>query len=210
MRVDESEALARDLHEASRAKSEVWAMMSHELRTPLSAIAGYAEILRLGMRGQLDDAQQADLARIQANQVHLLRSINDILDLAQVESGKMQIGMRPLELRGVVSDFEPIVLALFAERNIRYSAHDRVLPLVVHAERDRLTQVLVNLVANAVRFTENGGNISLDATHRDGVIELHVSDHGIAISPEKLDAIFQPFVQADSGPSRRARARLSH
>ena len=102
VRVDESEALARELNLASRAKSEFLAMMSHELRTPLSAIAGYAEILQLGMRGQLNEAQQADRARIQANQVYLLRNIDDILDLAPVESGKIQIRMQPVEMRVVV------------------------------------------------------------------------------------------------------------
>ncbi|MEP6836314.1 MAG: HAMP domain-containing sensor histidine kinase, partial [Gemmatimonas sp.] len=203
-RIHESETLARDLHQASQAKSEFLAMMSHELRTPLSAIAGYAEILQMGMRGKLNDAQQADLARIQANQVHLLRIINDILDIAQVESGQMQVKTQPVDVRDVVSDLEPIVLPLFAERNVRYSVHESVLPLVVLAERDRMTQVLVNLVANAIRFTEPGGNISIHASRRATVVDLHVTDTGIGIHSDKLEAIFQPFVQADSGTSRRA------
>ena len=203
-RVDESETLARQLHRASQAKSEFLAMMSHELRTPLSAIAGYAEILQLGMRGQLNEMQQADLARIQANQVHLLRIINDILDLAQVESGKMQISTRTVALRDVMDDLEPIIMPLFAETNIRYSVHNSVTSLVVIAERDRLTQVFVNLVANAVRFTESGGSVSIAASRRDDVVQVDVIDTGIGIAAEKLEAIFQPFVQADSGPSRRA------
>ena len=84
------------MHQASQAKSEFLAMMSHELRTPLSAISGYAEILQLGMRGKLNEAQQLDLSRIKANQVHLLRIINDILDLAQVESGQLQVSAQPV------------------------------------------------------------------------------------------------------------------
>lgn len=203
-RVQESEALAHQLNQASKAKSEFLAMMSHELRTPLSAIAGYAEILQMGMRGELNDAQRLDLSRIQANQVHLLRIINDILDLAQVESGQLHISARPVALRDVMSDLDPIIRPLIAERKISYSVRETLLPLSVMAERDRLTQVLVNLVANATRFTKPEGEISLHATQTDTHVRLHVSDTGIGIAPEKLEAIFQPFVQVESGPSRRA------
>lgn len=203
-RVQESEALARELNQASKAKSEFLAMMSHELRTPLSAIAGYAEILQMGMRGELNDAQRLDLGRIQANQVHLLRIINDILDLAQVESGQLQVSARPVALRDVMADLDPIILPLIADGKIIYSVQDSLLELSVLAERDRLTQVLVNLVANATRFTKPDGKISLHATQTDTHVRLHVTDTGIGIAPEKHEAIFQPFVQVESGPSRRA------
>lgn len=206
LRIHESEALALQLHRASAAKSEFLAMMSHELRTPLSAIAGYAEILQLGMRGALNEAQGKDLARIQANQVHLLRIINDILDLAQVESGQMQIRSAPVAMSDVVNAVEPIVLPLVAGRDLNYSVHPDVRTLVVTAERDRLTQVLVNLVANAIRFTPAGGNISIsaDAEGADGRVRIHVTDTGIGIAPEKHEAIFQPFVQVEGGASRPA------
>ncbi|MEO7998463.1 MAG: HAMP domain-containing sensor histidine kinase, partial [Gemmatimonadaceae bacterium] len=203
-RIQESEALASQLQQASAAKSEFLAMMSHELRTPLSAIAGYAEILQLGMRGELNDAQRLDLSRIQANQVHLLRIINDILDLAQVESGQLMVTTQPVALRDAVGDLDPIIRPLIAEKKIRYSVQEDLLPLSVVAERDRLTQVLVNLVANATRFTKEGGEISLHASHEGSMLRLHVTDSGIGIAAEKHDAIFQPFVQVDSGPSRRA------
>ena len=163
---------------ASAAKSEFLAMMSHELRTPLSAIAGYAEILQLGMRGQLNDAQRLDLSRIQANQVHLLRIINDILDLAQVESGQLVVSTQPVSLRDVVSDLDPIILPLIAAKKIQYGVQEELLPLAVIAERDRVTQVLVNLVANATRFTSGrrphlatrvaGWRTSANSRHRHG------------------------------------------
>jgi signal transduction histidine kinase len=203
-RIEESEALASQLHQASKAKSEFLAMMSHELRTPLSAIAGYAEILQLGMRGKLNEAQQLDLSRIQANQVHLLRIINDILDLAQVESGQMQVSAAPVPMHDVLTDVEPIVLPLFAGRGINYTVDAQLKSFVVLAERDRLAQVLVNLIANAVRFTETGGSIAVHGELQDGRVHVHVTDTGIGIAKDKHDAIFQPFVQADSGASRRA------
>lgn len=203
-RIQESEALAKQLHRASEAKSEFLAMMSHELRTPLSAIAGYAEILQLGMRGELNPAQRLDLSRIQANQVHLLRIINDILDLAQVESGQLVVTTQPVALRDVVSDLDPIILPLIVEKSIRYSVHENLLPLAVVAERDRVTQVLVNLVANATRFTKSGGEISLHSSMVDGRVKLHVTDTGSGIPVDKQEAIFQPFVQVENGPSRRA------
>lgn len=204
LRIEESEALAVQLHQASKAKSEFLAMMSHELRTPLSAIAGYAEILQMGMRGKLNEAQQLDLSRIQANQVHLLRIINDILDIAQVESGQMQVSARPVLMQEVMGDVEPIVLPLLAGRDVKYAVHEDVNSFVVLAERERLTQVLVNLIANAVRFTQSGGNISVHVEMRDGRVRIHVTDNGIGIAPDKLEAIFQPFVQAEGGASRRA------
>lgn len=204
VRIEESEKLAQELHKASRAKSEFLAMMSHELRTPLSAIAGYAEILQLGMRGNLNEAQSLDLSRIQANQVHLLRIINDILDLAQVESGQLQVSSQPVAVRDVINDVEPIVLPLVAGRDIRYAVDEYLCTLTVLAERDKLTQVLVNLIANAVRFTEAGGTIRVHGEAVDHRIRIHVTDSGMGIAPEKLEAIFQPFVQAEGGASRRA------
>lgn len=204
VRVEESEALAVQLHQASKAKSEFLAMMSHELRTPLSAIAGYAEILQLGMRGQLNEAQQLDLSRIQANQEHLLRIINDILDLAQVESGQLQVSAQAVPISDVVNDVEPIVLPLIAGRQLVYSVQAALHTFEVSGERDRLTQVMVNLIANAVRFTEHGGRITVHGEERDGRVRIHVTDTGIGIAPDKHDAIFQPFVQAESGASRRA------
>lgn len=204
VRIHESEALAAQLHRASAAKSEFLAMMSHELRTPLSAIAGYAEILQLGMRGQLNEAQRLDLARIQANQVHLLRIINDILDLAQVESGSLVVTTQPVAMRDVVADLDPIILPLITDKKIRYSVSEDLLPLTVVAERDRVTQVLVNLVANATRFTPANGEISLHCSQSNGRVQLHVTDTGVGIHVDKHEAIFQPFVQAENGPSRRA------
>lgn len=199
-----SDRARADAQRASTAKSEFLAMMSHELRTPLSAIAGYAEILQLGIRGELNAAQRADIARIQSNQVHLLRIINDILDLTQVESGQMAIASQPVVTRDVLADVEPIVLPLIADRAIEYRVEPEGLDAVAMAERERLTQVLVNLVANAVRFTEAGGVITVAVDASDDAVSIRVSDTGIGIPPDKQEQVFQPFVQADSGPSRRA------
>ncbi|MEP6762908.1 MAG: ATP-binding protein [Gemmatimonadaceae bacterium] len=198
-----SDRARAEAQQASKSKSEFLAIMSHELRTPLSAIAGYAELLQLGLRGDLNDAQKQDLSRIQANQVHLLRIINDILDLAQVESGQLQVDARPIALRDVFTDLEPIILPIVESRNISYAVHAEVEPLMVLAERERLTQVLVNLVANAARFTEAGGSVSIHGQVQDGRVKLHVTDTGIGIAPEKQETVFLPFVQVDASSSRK-------
>ena len=200
-RVWAEQAGARALR-ANAAKTEFLAMMSHELRTPLSAIAGYAEILELGIRGDLNDAQRVDVGRIRANQTHLLRIINDILDLSHVESGQLMIEPRPVSVADVISDVEPIVRTLVDERTLRYrveTSHVEVL-----ADRDRLTQVLVNLVANAVRFTEPGGTVEVCARQNGDRVRIEVADTGIGIPEEKLETIFQPFVQVEGGAARRA------
>lgn len=187
---------------ANDAKTEFLAMMSHELRTPLSAIAGYAEILELGIRGELNDAQRVDVGRIRANQTHLLRIINDILDLSHVESGQLMIDSRPISVGEVISDVEPIVKTLIDEKNLRYRVEASHVD--VFADRDRLTQVLVNLVANAVRFTEPNGTVAICASQTDDRVRIEVVDTGIGIPEEKREAIFQPFVQVEGGASRRA------
>lgn len=202
-----SEAARAEAQRASEAKTDFLAMMSHELRTPLSAIAGYAEILQLGLHGALTDAQRTDLERIQANQAHLLRIINDMLDLTQVESGQLSLAMRRVPLHDVVAALEPIILPLIAERGLAFVVSPSVADFTVLAEPDRLTQVLVNLVANASRFTNAGGRIMLhaDAVENSGErqVQVHVLDEGIGIPADKLEVIFQPFVQLSGGASRK-------
>lgn len=199
-----SEQAREEALRASSAKSEFLAMMSHELRTPLSAIAGYAEILQLGLRGELNPAMRLDITRIQANQQHLLRIINDILDLTQVESGKIGVDLRPVSLREVLHDLDPIISPLVDDREITYSVSDEAMHVCVMADRERLLQVLVNLVANAVRFTEPHGQVSIHTQQTDSRARLCVTDNGIGINADQTERVFQPFVQVETGSARSA------
>lgn len=213
LRVAEQVAMeARETSEFARAeaqrhntaKSEFVAMMSHELRTPLSAIAGYAEILQLGLRGELNDAMRSDITRIQANQAHLLRIINDILDLAQVESGQLAVTLSPVPLRAVFADLEPIVSPAISAKELEWRVELKDDELCALADRERLIQVLVNLVANATRFTESGGQVMIRAESHHGRLQIHVIDNGVGIAPALQQRIFEPFMQAEGGSARRA------
>jgi signal transduction histidine kinase len=178
--------------------------MSHELRTPLSAIGGYTEILQLGLRGPMNEAQLADLERIRSNQGHLLTIINDMLDLSQIESGQLSVHCESVVLDDVLAQVEPIVAPHIGKKRLAYVVDDSVRDIKVYADRERLRQVLVNIVTNAARYSESGGAINVHAERRNGRVLLHVSDTGIGIPEEKLEAIFEPFVQVDSGPTRRS------
>lgn len=199
-----SEQAREEAQRASSAKSEFLAMMSHELRTPLSAIAGYAEILLLGLRGDLNPSMRLDIARIQANQQHLLRIINDILDLTQVESGKVGVDLQPVPLRAVLHDLDSIICPIVEEREIEYSVSDHALHVTIVADRERLLQVLVNLVANAARFTERKGRVAIHTEQDNGRARIHVTDSGIGITADQMERVFEPFVQVESGSARSA------
>jgi signal transduction histidine kinase len=198
-----SDAARIEAQRANEAKTSFLAMMSHELRTPLSAIGGYTEILQLGLRGPMNDAQLADLERIRSNQGHLLTIINDMLDLSQIESGQLSVHCESVALDEVLAQVEPIVTPHIGKKKLTYVVDASVRDIKVYADRERLRQVLVNLVTNAARYSEAGGAINVHAERRNGRVSLHVSDTGIGIPEEKLEAIFEPFVQVDSGPTRR-------
>jgi signal transduction histidine kinase len=202
---------------ANQAKSEFLAVMSHELRTPLNAVLGYAELLDLGVVGSLTPEQRQQVGRISASGKHLLGLVNEILDLAKVEAGRMSVERQPVAAAEVVE--AAIVLA-------QPQAESRGLTLVASADiprtlkfvgdRDRVLQILVNLLSNAVKFTEPGGEIAIDAVqattapanahlHGDGPwTALRVRDNGIGIPTDQLETIFAPFVQVEAGHTRRS------
>ena len=187
----EQEALA-----ASRAKSEFLASMSHELRTPLNAIGGYAELLALGVRGSLNADQAQDIARIRRSQKHLLTLINDVLNFAKVDAGQAEYRLTAVPIDDALKDTESMIAPQILAKGLQYSYKGAGRTEAVLADPEKMQQIVLNLLSNAVKFTETGGAISVSATARGNCIEIVVKDTGIGIPEEKIDKVFDPFVQA--------------
>ena len=202
----ELERLRAEADEANRAKSNFLAVMSHELRTPLNAIAGYVQLVEMGIHGPVTDAQLEALERVDRSQRHLLRLINDVLNLARIEAGRVDYAVDEVPLAGVLDAVAPLVEPQMAEKGLALEAH--VPPgLAVRADADKVQQILINLLSNALKFTLAGGRVSVDAEPDPAApqkVLVHVRDSGVGIALDKLAAVFEPFVQVDTSRTRRA------
>ena len=190
---------------ANHAKSEFLATMSHELRTPLNAIAGYVQILELGVHGPLTPAQRETLGRIERSERHLLRLINDVLNLARIEAGRVEYRIERIPVSELVEAVLPMVEPQMAARRLRSEV---TVPssLTVQADREKTEQIVLNLLSNAAKFTPSDGCVRVVASLDDDPsrVAVRVEDTGIGIAPEKLASVFEPFVQVDSSSARRA------
>ena len=193
-----AEEARRAAEEANRAKSEFLAMMSHDLRTPLNAIGGYTQLLTLGVRGPITAEQRADLDRIRHNQAHLLALVNDVLNFARLERGDVPLTLAAVPMHEVLAGVDAVIAPQLAERGLRYETVLCEPTLTVLADRERLEQILVNLLGNALKFTPSGGRVTLACTTRDGTAAMAVRDTGIGIPAAKLERIFEPFMQVDA------------
>jgi PAS domain S-box-containing protein len=182
---------------ANRAKAEFLANMSHELRTPLNAIAGYADLLLLGVRGELSSGQRGDVERMRRSGQHLLSLINDILNFAKIEAGQLRYQMEAVPVASLLADLEVLVGPQVEQRGLAYRSllHDSGTTAWADAEKTR--QVLLNLVTNAVKFTEPGGAITVSCEMADGGVRIRVADTGRGIPADQQARIFDPFVQVD-------------
>ena len=212
----ERERAARAEAEASsQAKSEFLAMMSHELRTPLNAVIGYAELLDLGVAGALTNEQRHQLSRIRTSGRHLLGLVNEVLDLAKIEAGRLSVSIGVARTGEAADAALSLVQTHADEKGIRFAANclgDGDAFYV--GDEDRVRQILINLLSNAVKFTERGGQVALECgTTNDPDVEarlpecpkwvyFQVRDTGIGIPPEHLPVIFDPFVQVETGHTR--------
>jgi PAS domain S-box-containing protein len=187
---------------ANRARSDFLATMSHELRTPLNAIAGYAELLALGVRGPVNDDQLRDLTRIRQNQQHLLEIITDILSFSRIEAGRIQYALGPVPVRDVLARMEGVIEPQARARDLEYRCENVADGLSVVADREKLEQVLINLLGNAVKYTPARGRVTLYAEADDSRVRINVRDTGIGIEPAQLASIFEPFIQLESPLTR--------
>jgi signal transduction histidine kinase len=193
--------LYEQLETASRHKSEFLANTSHELRTPLNAILGYTELVLDGIYGEVPEKIREVLERVQSNGRHLLGLINDVLDLSKIEAGQLDLSVGEYSMKEVVQSVIAATEALIAEKKLTFTttiADD--LPMGEGDDR-RITQVLLNLVGNAIKFTESGG-IAVDAVSSDGAFQIAVSDTGPGIAPEDQQLVFEEFRQVDSSSTR--------
>jgi signal transduction histidine kinase len=198
----EAEAARAEAEAANRAKSEFIAHMSHELRTPLNAIAGYVELLEMEMRGPVTDAQREDLRRIHQNQRLLLGLINDVLNFAKLESGHVEFETSNVPLHETLGAMEALVMPQLLARSLRYELAPVDPTLLAYADREKLQQVVLNLLANAIKYTPANGIIQMSAVAAGDDVLIRVRDTGRGIPREKLEQIFAPFVRIDTGYSR--------
>ena len=190
------------LERANRLKSEFLANVSHELRTPMNAIIGYSKLMLDGLDGELNSQQEADLQRVTTAADNLLGLINGLLDLSKIEAGRMEINVEEVDVRPIVEDVVALVRPQSDAKDLDVRADIPIeLPSIL-ADRARFRQVLVNLMSNAVKFTDKGA-VTVAATSGDGWVTISVADTGIGISSEAQAYIFDEFRQADASTTRR-------
>lgn len=190
--------LARaEAERANRAKSDFLATMSHELRTPLNAIAGYADLLLAGVRGELQPEQRGDVERMRRSGQHLLGLINDILNFAKLEAGSVEFHLADTRVANVLQSLEELMRPQIDSKPLGFSQAMPDEEIVVRADEEKVRQVLLNLVTNAVKFTEAGGCVAVECDADASNVRIIVRDTGRGIPSDHLDRIFDPFVQVD-------------
>lgn len=200
----ESENARRSAEEANTAKSQFLATMSHELRTPLNAIVGYVELLEIGVRGPLTDSQREDLARIRRSEETLARLIEDVLNFARLESGKVQYRYEDVSLDQFLAALEGFIAPRLVQKSLGYRFDPSGAAVTVSIDRDKVEQIMLNLLSNAVKFTDRG-RIDVRCAVDDGhTFRVEVKDTGRGIRASLLDSIFEAFVQGDGSLTRPA------
>ena len=193
----DAEDARREAESANRAKSDFLAVMSHELRTPLNAIAGFTELISLGVRGPVTQDQLNDLERIRKSEMTLLTLINDLLSFAKLESGSIQYTITEMAADEAIEAASEFVELQVRAKSVTFVKVPCPTKVMVQADSDKVKQILLNLLSNAIKFTDPGGTITLRCTRDADRAYLYVTDTGAGIPPDKLDVIFDPFVQVD-------------
>ncbi|HNO85023.1 MAG TPA: ATP-binding protein, partial [Anaerolineales bacterium] len=200
----EQAATVAQLRELDRLKSSFLANMSHELRTPLNSILGFSDVMLEELDGPLTENMRNDLGLIQKNGQHLLHLINDVLDMAKIESGKLNLNIEKFNLQEVIEEVTSITAPFASEKNLSlFLEQDSDNEVQISADKIRIRQVMINLVNNAIKFTERG-KISIRAACEDNHVLISVKDTGIGIPHDHLDSVFQEFTQVDTSTTRKA------
>ncbi len=201
---EELQKRAAELQELDRLKSSFLANMSHELRTPLNSILGFSDVMLEGIDGPLTDYMDNDLRLIQKNGQHLLHLINDVLDMAKIESGRMNLHPEKFKVHEVFEEITSITSTLASEKNLSlFIEPNSDKEIEIFADVIRLRQVMINLVNNSIKFTEKGKvTMRVDAQGESHVL-ITVSDTGLGIPPNQLEIIFQEFSQVDTSTTRK-------
>jgi len=188
----------RELEAASRAKSEFLAQMSHELRTPLHVIIGFSELMADGVAGRVNKEQRQCLDDIWGSGQHLLGLIDDILDLSKIESGKMELKLATFNIGNLMEALGRTMATRFAQKNQSFDVKvEEGLP-PVRADRDKVRQVILNLLGNSTKFTPDGGKLKVEAVRENNWCRVSVIDNGVGIKKGDQERIFGPFCQLDS------------
>jgi len=195
--------LRQSAETANRAKTAFLGAMSHELRTPLNAIGGYVELLEMGLRGPVTEAQRSDLARVKTSQQYLLVLITEILNFVQVDSGRVSYDVTDVNACDALTRAYGLISPLTAQRGITWDGLTCDTSIVARADPEKVTQILVNLFSNAIKFTPAGGLISATCEVKGDTVLMSVGDTGVGIPADKFDSIFEPFVQLKEGLADR-------
>jgi signal transduction histidine kinase len=197
--LDEQRAVAM---EASRLKSEFLANTSHELRTPLTAILGF---LQLVLDGAVTSPQkQQEFLKIAHESAEkLLTIINDVLDLAKIEAGRLEVNQAPVPVRRVLEEVEALFRHQMKGQGLSFTITPPPASAVIWADPDRTVQILTNLLSNAMKFTPRGGSVGIECSHADGRVSFVVRDSGCGIPPEEIETVFDSFYQVDGSTTRR-------
>jgi len=200
-RTEQLAAAMLKAQESDRLKSAFLASMSHELRTPLNSIIGFTGVILQGLAGPLNEEQTKQLNMTRDSARHLLALINDILDISKIEAGQLEIRKHPFDMRESIRKALQVVQPMMSKKDI--AARTRIGPGVgtINQDRRRVEQVLINLVNNAIKFTERG-EVNVECQVREGWLETSVRDTGIGIKPEDMHRLFKPFQQIDMGLAR--------
>ena len=192
----DAEAARAEAQDANRAKGAFLAMMSHELRTPINAALGYVDLLLLGVRGELTGEQVRDLERVRRSQRSLLLLVNEVLDFARIDAGRIEYHAESLVLDELLADVAATVEPLAREGRLVFTVGSAE-GLVVRGDRAKSQQILLNLLSNAVKFTPVGGKVSIECAAEGEFVRIGVRDTGRGIPPREIERIFEPFVQVD-------------